>query len=151
MNEDLKQLSEILTRVIGNAKNYDPRTEDGYRNIVDKLAEIRKDAKNGMWRLYATLTGTSIEETLDDLYKRCTEIYNEANKVVEQKAASIKNTVTEKVDNVKERLNARIDAEVSDLVDDYLDELIGDKQITVQDYKRAKQSLVDFSNWVLNR
>lgn len=84
---------------------YDPRTDEGYKAIVDKIAEIRKSIDNGETYLpvmFSMFTGgVDVNDVLDTLYLRATDIHTAALKEREDERA--KNYCTGKHDEEKPR------------------------------------------------
>lgn len=67
-----------------NNPQYDPRTDEGYKDIVDKIVEIRKSIDNGETYLpvmFSMFTdGVNVNDVLDTLYLRATDIHTAALK-----------------------------------------------------------------------
>lgn len=61
-----------------NTKNLDPRTEEGYRNAVELLAETRQTLNSDFAQKLTSMLGVNTNSILDAMYTRVNEIHNEA-------------------------------------------------------------------------
>lgn len=127
-----------------NTKNLDPRTEEGYRNAVELLAETRQTLNSDFAQKLTSMLGVDTNSVLDAMYTRVNEIHNEAvekNKVPTEgygyKTEGYEKATEEVTQSSKDKCSCekcRCAADTAErAIDDFVDEYIYD--VLIEEYK----------------
>jgi hypothetical protein len=123
-----------------NTKNLDPRTEEGYRNAVELLAETRQTLNSDFAQKLTSMLGVDTNSVLDAMYTKVNEIHNEAVEKEKDKAPTEGygyEKVTEDTQRSKDKCSCdkcRCAADTAErAIDDFVDEYIYD--VLIEEYK----------------
>ena len=124
--------------ILNDTKNYDPTTDEGYKNAVELIAAAKKSYENSSAKQFfdAVLQGSFVE-LLDSLY---TEIHNTHEAAVAER---------EKLKKVPdfEKLSESDQKAIDAAIDNYLQKYDNANKETIAG---AKSILEDFAAWVVN-
>ena len=157
-------------------ENLDPRTEEGYRNAIELLANAKKQMNSELGRTVANLFGFDSDNVLDSLYKKVDELHRSsteksAEKVTEEETTPAPKYVGEQIKKCTANQDKKCACDTcqchdtgvdpNDYVDDVVDQYIYD--VLIEEYRDvtgerpsrktvsdARKVLTAYTKWLFN-